>query len=90
LASGSTKDSGGKLQSVLENIEHGHHVFRACGKNAVLRMYEKFATFLRLADRCKQHRCHDAQAAVPIHRNHNVLEQREILTASSAPRCAEG
>jgi hypothetical protein len=38
----------GKLQSVLERIEHGHHVFRACGKNAVLRMYEKFATFLRL------------------------------------------
>jgi hypothetical protein len=38
----------GKLQNVLENIEHGHHVFRACGKNAVLRMYEKFTTFLRL------------------------------------------
>jgi hypothetical protein len=38
----------GKLQSVLEKVEHGHHVFRACGKNAVLRMYEKFATFLRL------------------------------------------
>jgi hypothetical protein len=38
----------GKLQSVLEKMEHGHHVFRACGKNAVLRMYEKFTTFLRL------------------------------------------
>jgi hypothetical protein len=38
----------GKLQSVLEKVEHGHHVFRACGKSAVLRMYEKFATFLRL------------------------------------------
>jgi hypothetical protein len=38
----------GKLQSVLEKIEHGHHVFRACAKNAVLRMYEKFSTFLRL------------------------------------------
>jgi hypothetical protein len=38
----------GKLQNVLEKIEHGHHVFRACGKSAVLRMYEKFATFLRL------------------------------------------
>jgi hypothetical protein len=38
----------GKLQSVLEMMEHGHHVFRACGKNAVLRMYEKFTTFLRL------------------------------------------
>jgi hypothetical protein len=38
----------GKLQSVLEKIQHGHHVFRACGKSAVLRMYEKFAMFLRL------------------------------------------
>src|SRR5215469_16925709 len=38
----------GKLQSVLERIEHGHHVFRACGRSAVLRMYEKFTTFLRL------------------------------------------
>jgi hypothetical protein len=38
----------GKLQTVLENIGHGHHVLRACAKNAVLRMYEKFSTFLRL------------------------------------------
>ena len=38
----------GKLQSVLEKIDHGHHVFRACAKNAVLRMYEKYSTFLRL------------------------------------------
>ena len=38
----------GKLATVLESVEHGHHVLRACGKNAVLRMYEKFSTFLRL------------------------------------------
>lgn len=38
----------GKLQTLLERIEHGHHVFRACGNSAVLRMYEKFTTFLRL------------------------------------------
>jgi len=38
----------GKLASVLERVDHGHHVLRACGKNAVLRMYEKFSTFLRL------------------------------------------
>jgi hypothetical protein len=37
----------GKLATVLEKMEHGHHVLRACGKNAVLRMYEKFSTFLR-------------------------------------------
>jgi hypothetical protein len=33
---------------MLEKVEHGHHVFRACGQSAVLRMYEKFAMFLRL------------------------------------------
>src|SRR5438046_10141039 len=38
----------GKLTTVLERMEHGHHVLRACAKNAVLRMYEKFTTFLRL------------------------------------------
>jgi hypothetical protein len=38
----------GKLQSVLEKIDHGRHVLRACAKNAVFRMYEKYATFLRL------------------------------------------
>jgi hypothetical protein len=44
----SSKRWRGKLQSVLEKIDHGHHVFRVCGRNAVLRMYEKFSTFLRL------------------------------------------
>lgn len=38
----------GKLTSVLEHTEHGHHVLRAYAKNAVMRMYEKFSTFLRL------------------------------------------
>jgi hypothetical protein len=38
----------GKLTSVLERTEHGHHVLRAYAKNAVMRMYEKFSTFLRL------------------------------------------
>jgi hypothetical protein len=38
----------GKLQVVLEKVDHGHHVLRACAKNAVLRMYEKFSTFLRI------------------------------------------
>src|SRR5467141_950773 len=38
----------GKLATVLERMDHGHHVLRACAKNAVLRMYEKFTTFLRL------------------------------------------
>ena len=38
----------GKLSSVLKRTEHGHHVLRAYAKNAVMRMYEKFSTFLRL------------------------------------------
>jgi hypothetical protein len=38
----------GKLGSVLEQMEHGHHVLRCYAKNAVLRMYEKFSTFLRV------------------------------------------
>jgi hypothetical protein len=38
----------GKLHVVLDRIDHGHHVLRACAKSAVMRMYEKFSTFLRL------------------------------------------
>ena len=37
----------GKLATVIDQIEHGHHVFRAYFKSAVLRQYEKFSTFLR-------------------------------------------
>jgi hypothetical protein len=37
----------GKLATVLDQIEHGHHVFRAYWKNAFLKQYEKFSAFLR-------------------------------------------
>ena len=37
----------GKLVTVIDQIEHGHHVFRAYFKHAFLKQYEKFATFLR-------------------------------------------
>ena len=37
----------GKLATVLEQIEHGHHVFRAYWKHAFLKQYEKFSCFLR-------------------------------------------
>ena len=37
----------GKLATVLDQIEHGRHVFRAYWKNAFLKQYEKFARFLR-------------------------------------------
>ena len=38
---------GGKLATVVDQIEHGHHVFRAYFKSAFLKQYEKFLTFLR-------------------------------------------
>jgi hypothetical protein len=37
----------GKLATVIDQIEHGHHVFRAYWKNAFLKQYEKFSCFLR-------------------------------------------
>ena len=37
----------GKLSTVIDQIEHGHHVFRAYFKSAFLKQYEKFSTFLR-------------------------------------------
>ncbi|MEW6744177.1 MAG: hypothetical protein AB1486_15600 [Planctomycetota bacterium] len=42
------KRMGGKLQGALEKLDHGHHVLRIYCKSLVARMYEKFATFLRL------------------------------------------
>jgi hypothetical protein len=42
-----TKKLRGKLATVVEQIEHGHHVFRVNFKNALLRQYEKFSRFLR-------------------------------------------
>jgi hypothetical protein len=37
----------GKLATVIDQIEHGHHVFRAWLQSAFLKQYEKFSTFLR-------------------------------------------
>ena len=37
----------GKLATVIDQIEHGHHVFRAYWKNAFVKQYEKFSRFLR-------------------------------------------
>lgn len=42
-----TRKLRGKLQTTLEKIEHGHHIFRAYCKNAFVKQYEKFSTFLR-------------------------------------------
>lgn len=38
----------GKLHSVLEKLDHGHHVLRIYCRNLVGRIYEKFNTFLRV------------------------------------------
>jgi hypothetical protein len=37
----------GKLATVIDQIEQGHHVFRAYWKNAFLKQYEKFSRYLR-------------------------------------------
>ena len=37
----------GKLATTLEQIPHGHHIFRAYCKHAFVKQYEKFSTFLR-------------------------------------------
>ena len=42
-----TRRLPGKLHTTLEQIEHGHHIFRAYWKNSFLKQYEKFSTFLR-------------------------------------------
>src|SRR4029077_2373370 len=44
---GLTKKFRGKLSTVIDQIEHGHHVYRAYWKNAFLKQHEKFSTFLR-------------------------------------------
>src|ERR1035438_1306846 len=41
------KRLNGKLVTVLDQIEHGHHVFRAYWKHAFLKQYDKFSCFLR-------------------------------------------
>ena len=42
-----TKKIKGKLNTVVEQIEHGHHIFRAYYRNAFIKQYEKFSTYLR-------------------------------------------
>ena len=37
----------GKLQTVLEKMDHGFYVFRAHMRNSFVKQYEKFCTFLR-------------------------------------------
>lgn len=41
------RQTKGKLYATLEQIAHGHHIFRAYCRNAFVKQYEKFSTFLR-------------------------------------------
>jgi hypothetical protein len=41
------KRLNGKLSTTMEKIEHGHHVLRAYWRNAFIKQYQKFSTFLR-------------------------------------------
>ena len=38
----------GKLQTILERMDQGHHTLRAYFKNSFVKQYEKFRTFLRM------------------------------------------
>jgi hypothetical protein len=42
-----TKRLKGKLNTVLDKADHGHHIFRAYFKHAFVKQYEKYSTFLR-------------------------------------------
>ena len=42
-----TNRLNGKLNTTLEQLEHGHHILRAYWKHAFIKQYEKFAIFLR-------------------------------------------
>jgi len=43
-----TRRLKGKLNTTLDQIEHGHHVLRVYFKSAFVKQYEKFRTFLRI------------------------------------------
>ena len=43
-----TRRVRGKLQNVMERVDHGMHVFRTWCQNSFLKQYEKAATYLRL------------------------------------------
>ena len=53
----------GKLATVIDRIEHGHHAFRSYFKNAFLKQYEKFSTFLRneLVSTSRRYECRRAR-----------------------------
>ena len=47
FGTGLNRKMRGKLATVIDRIAHGHHIYRAYFRNAFLKQYEKFSTFLR-------------------------------------------
>ena len=68
----------GKLHTMLEQIDHGHHVLRAYAKDAVARMYEKFSTFLRVE------LCVNRMKDLGLNKGlENLKRLREVLTKAT-------
>ena len=57
----------GKLSTIIDRAEQGHHVFRAYLKHAFLEQYEKFATYLRNELVLKQPRRFPSQEGTGLH-----------------------
>jgi hypothetical protein len=72
----------GKLATIIDRIEHGHHVFRAYFKNAFLKQYEKFATFLR--NELVSNNLADFQLKKGLDHLHAVRERFQDITARFA------
>jgi hypothetical protein len=93
----------GKLATVIDQIEHGHHVFRAYFKSAFLKQYEKFSTFLRnepdsnqphrlrSQERVGQSRCGPSDVPShhrPFRRIPSAMAQRPRRLSSPAADCS--
>jgi hypothetical protein len=72
----------GKLATVIDRIEHGHHVFRAYFKNAFLKQYEKFVTFLR--NELVSNNLADFQLRKGLDHLHAVLQRFQDITGRFA------
>ena len=68
----------GKLATIIDRVEHGHHVFRAYFKHAFLKQYEKFATYLR--NELVSNNLADFQLRKGLEHLHAVRERFQTIT----------